>query len=126
MGNNDSFSNELFVMDVKENGNNRPKPLNPTVIGSSLRERMRASCRKWREKNKQRCHEYFRNYRQKRKELAMWMQESKKELGEKKRKSSVKPEVSGVRRTGRNVDNMSAITISKPKAPTSRLIYLKS
>ena len=75
-------SEELFVMDVRENGNNRPKPLNPTVIGSSLRERMRASCRKWREKNKQRCHEYFRNYRQKRKELAMSMQESKKELGE--------------------------------------------
>ena len=72
----------MFIMDIKENGSNRPKPLNSTVIGSSLRERMRASCRKWREKNQQRCREYFRNYRQKRKELALSMQESKKEMGE--------------------------------------------
>jgi len=79
---NDSFSDDVFIMDIKENGSNRPKPLNSTVIGSSLRERMRASCRKWREKNQQRCREYFRNYRQKRKELALSMQESKKEMGE--------------------------------------------
>merc|ERR1712071_85790 len=79
---NDSFSDDVFIMDIKENGSNRPKPLNSTVIGSSLRERMRASCRKWREKNQQRCREYFRNYRQKRKELAMSLQESKKEMGE--------------------------------------------
>lgn len=80
--NNETFSDDVFIMDIKENGTNRPKPLNPTVIGSSLRERMRASCRKWREKNQQRCREYFRNYRQKRKELALSMQETKKEIGE--------------------------------------------
>jgi len=73
-------------MDIKENGSNRPNTqshvANSPVSGSSLRERMRASCRKWREKNQQRCREYFRNYRQKRKELAMSLQESKKEMGE--------------------------------------------
>ena len=36
-------------------------------VAASLREKMRASCRKWREKNRQRCSEYFRQYREKRK-----------------------------------------------------------